>query len=158
MKQLNVVKNNHKVYQCQGRIQSDYPIYIPRSSKLAEKVVQHFQKTLHGEVILTMNSVRDQYWILKLRQLTKRIIRNSYDCQRYHIKPYDTPPLGQLTNDRAAGIRALQVIGLDFAGPIMHKKRNSKRSKSYILLFTWSLNGVIYLKLVPNQTTETPNS
>ena len=136
MKQLNVVKNDNKVYQCQGRIQSDYPIYIPRSSKLAEKVVQRLQKTLHGEVILTMNAVRDQYCILKLRQLTKRTIRNSYDCQQYHIKPYDTPPLGQLTNDRATGIRALQAIGLDFAGPIIYKKKNSKRNKSYMLLFT----------------------
>ena len=29
MKQLNLVKNHNEVYQCQGRIQGDYPIYMP---------------------------------------------------------------------------------------------------------------------------------
>ena len=134
MKQLNLVKNHNEVYQCQGRIQGDYPIWIPRNSKLAEKTVQHFhKKTIHGGVVMKMTAVRDQYWIPKLRQLTKRIIRNCYGCKRYHIKPSDTPPPGQLTKDRTTGIKAFQVIGLDFAGPIMYKKGNSKQNKSYIL-------------------------
>ena len=33
-KKLNLVENQHEVYQCHGRIQGDYPIYIPRNSKL----------------------------------------------------------------------------------------------------------------------------
>ena len=98
------------------------------------KSEQHFhKKTIHGGVILTMTAVRDQYWIAKLRQLTKRIIRNCYGCRRYHIKPYDTPPSGQPTNDRTTGIKAFQVKGFDFAGPIIYKKGNSKQNKSYIL-------------------------
>ena len=51
-------------------------------------------------------------------------------------------------------MRAFQVIGLDFAGPIMFKKGYSKQNKSYILLFTCSLSRAIHLELVPNQTTE----
>ena len=48
MKPLNLFKNYSEVYQCQGRIQGDYPIYIPRNSELAEKIVQQFhKKTLH---------------------------------------------------------------------------------------------------------------
>ena len=31
MKQLNLVKHHNEVYQCQGRIQGDDPIYIPRN-------------------------------------------------------------------------------------------------------------------------------
>ena len=62
MKQLNLVKNQNEIYQFQGRIQGHYPIYIPRNSKLAEKIVQHFhKKTFHRGVILTMTAVRDQY-------------------------------------------------------------------------------------------------
>ena len=44
VKQLNLVKNQQGVYQCQGRIQGDYPTYIPRNCKLAQKIVQHFHK------------------------------------------------------------------------------------------------------------------
>ena len=30
MKQLNLVENQHEVYQCQGRIQGDYPFLYPK--------------------------------------------------------------------------------------------------------------------------------
>ena len=143
MKQLNLGKN-----------QGDYRIFIPRNCKLAEKILQNFhKKTFHRGVILTKTVVRDQNYIPKLRQLTKRINRNCYGGKRYQIKPYDTPPLG-LTKDRTTGFRAFHVIGLDFAGPIMHKKGNSKQKKSYMLLFTCSLSRAIYLELVPDQTSE----
>ena len=66
------------------------------------------------------------------------------------ISNHMTPPSGQLTKDRIIWIRAFQVIGLDFAGPNMYKKGNSKQHKSYILLFTWSVSRAIYLELVPN--------
>ena len=101
-----------------------------------------------------MTTVRDQYWIPKSSQLTKRVIRNCYGCKRYHIKPYDTPSPGQLAKGRTTGTRAFQVIGLDFAGPIMYKKGNSKQNKSYILLFTCSASRAIHLELVANQTAE----
>ena len=102
-----------------------------------------------------MTVLRDQYWISKLRQLKKRTIRSCSGWKRYHIKPYDTPPPSQLTKYRTTWIRAFQVIGHDFAGPIMYKKGNSKKNnKSCILLFTCSLSRAIHLELVPNQTTE----
>ena len=109
MEQLKLLKNQHKIYQCLGRFQGDYPIYTPRNSKLAEKIVHNFyKKTLHGRVILKMTTVKDQYWIPKLKQMTKRIIRNCYGCKRYHIKPYDTPTPGQLKKARTTVTREFQ--------------------------------------------------
>ena len=77
---------------------------------------------LLGGVTLTMTSTRGRYWIPKLRQLTKRIIKDCYGCKRYHLKPYETPPPGQLTKDRTSRNREFQVIGLNFAGPIICKR------------------------------------
>ena len=115
------------------------PIFISNNGNIAQKIIQHFpKKMLHGEVTLTMTAVRDQYKIPKLRQLTKIIIMDCYGCKRYHIKPYQTPLLGQLTKARTLGIRTFQVIDLDFEGPIMHE--GSKENKFYLLLFTFSLN------------------
>ena len=42
------------------------------------------------------------------------------------MKPCDTSPPDKLTKDRTTGIRAFQVIGLEFVGTIMYKKGNSK--------------------------------
>ena len=89
-----------------------------------------------------------------MRQLTKITIRDCYGCKWYPIKPYDTPPPDQLTKNRTTEIRAFQVIGIDFAGPIIYKKENSKQIKSYILLFTCSAIRTVHLEQVPNKSAE----
>ena len=64
---LNLQKNNTGIYQCMGRIQGRYPLYIPRRSILAEKMVHEAHKrAMHGGVILTMAAVKENYWITKL--------------------------------------------------------------------------------------------
>ena len=62
---LNLQKNPvDGVYECRGRIQGDYPTYIPPKSLLAEKMVQDAHVlSLHGGVGLTMSSLRQAYWI-----------------------------------------------------------------------------------------------
>ena len=52
------------------------------------------------------------------------------------------------------GSRPFQVIGTDFAGPIMYRTKNTREKKSYILLFTCSLTRVIHLELLTDQTKE----
>ena len=38
-KSLNLVQNTAGVYECRGRIQGSYPIYLPKESLLIEKVI-----------------------------------------------------------------------------------------------------------------------
>ena len=46
---LNLQRNTNDMYECRGRIQGDYPIYIPKDSLLAEKIVQEaYIRTIHG--------------------------------------------------------------------------------------------------------------
>ena len=74
---LNLQKNNAGIYQRMGRIQGQHPLYIPRRSILAEKIAHEAHKrTMHWRVISTMAAIREIYWITKLQQLTRRIIRN----------------------------------------------------------------------------------
>ena len=53
--QLNLNMNQEGIYECHGRIQGDYPVFIPNKSVLAEKLVEeaHLQ-TIHEGVTLTM--------------------------------------------------------------------------------------------------------
>ena len=60
--QLNLQPNVDGVLECRGRIQGEYPIYLPDSVLLAAKVVQRAHvTTLHGGVDLTMANVREKY-------------------------------------------------------------------------------------------------
>ena len=55
---LNLQMNHDGALECRGRIQGDYPVYLPDSEMYPEKLVQHaHEATLHGGVSLTMAKV-----------------------------------------------------------------------------------------------------
>ena len=58
--------NQKGIYECHGRIQGHYPVFIPNKLLVAEKLVEeaHLQ-TVHPGVTLTVVRIKDQYWIRK---------------------------------------------------------------------------------------------
>ena len=84
--QLNLQKNKDGLYECRGRIQGDYPIYLPDNTLFSGKLVMHAHaQTLHGGVGLTMTKIREKYWIPRLRRLTKQVIRKCHGCKRFQV-------------------------------------------------------------------------
>ena len=80
---LKLQKNEQGLFECRGRIQGDYPIYLPDDDLLNKKLVTSANKnTLHGGVSLTMAKVRGKYWLPQLRRLTKRVIKSCNGCQK----------------------------------------------------------------------------
>ena len=76
--QLNLQKNGTGIYECRGRVQGHYPIYIQRKSLLAEEMTyEPHNRTMRGGVILTV-ALREKYWIPKQRQMAKRVIRKCF--------------------------------------------------------------------------------
>ena len=73
--QLNLQERKDWLLECRGRIQGDYPIYLPESHPFTEKLtmVSH-QATVHGGTGLTLTKVRERYWVLRLRRLAKKVI------------------------------------------------------------------------------------
>ena len=105
---LNLQRITNDMYECRGRIQGDFPIYIPNDSLLAEKIVQEAHiRTIHGGLGLTMGEVRKYYWVPKLRGLAKKIRSNCFVCKRFQITAFANPPPGALSLDRKVGNRAL---------------------------------------------------
>ena len=78
---LNLQMNHDGALECRGRIQGDYPVYLPDNEMYTEKLVQHaHEATLHGGVSLTMAKVRETHWVPRLRQL----VSGSY-CGNYAL-------------------------------------------------------------------------
>lgn len=72
---LNLQKNSEGLYECRGRIQGSYPIYLLPSVLLTEKMVHDAHVlSLHGGVGLTVTSIRQEYWVPRLRRLAKKVI------------------------------------------------------------------------------------
>ena len=113
---LNLQPNKDGLLECRGRIQGEYPVYIPETSMLGLRLVeQAHQETLHGGVGLTMAKVH------KLRQLVKKVRKSCYGCKRFQATAYAAPPPGNLPTTRTQGTNPYQVIGVDYAGPIRYR-------------------------------------
>ena len=151
---LNLQKNGDEIYVCQGRIQGEYPVYLPAKHVLSEMVVkQAHARTLHGGVGLIMSKVREEFWIPKLRALAKKILNRCYGCKRFHTAAEPSPPPGNLPRERTEGMTPFEVVGVDYAGPIDYRGKKNE-SKSYVLVYTCSLTRGLHLELLPNLSCE----
>ncbi|XP_068707690.1 uncharacterized protein [Montipora foliosa] len=152
---LNLQKNEDGLYECRGRIQGDYPIYLPESALFTKKLVMHLHtQTLHGGVGMTMAKVREKYWVPRLPRLTKQVIRGCHGCKRFQVAALPNPPTGNLPKERTAGSVPFKFIGVDFAGPIKYLSKTKKEMKAYIVLYACSLTRAVYLDLLPSQSTD----
>jgi uncharacterized 2Fe-2S/4Fe-4S cluster protein (DUF4445 family) len=61
--ELNLQLNQSGILECRGRIEGDYPVYIPTNTVFTKKVVEQAHIiTLHGGVPATMRAeVRERY-------------------------------------------------------------------------------------------------
>ena len=127
---LNLQRNTNDMYECRGRIQGDYPIYIPKDSLLAEKIVQEaYIRTIHGGVSLTMGKVRKNYWIPKFRGLAKKIRSNHFGCKRFQVTAFANPPPGALPLDRTVGNRAFSSNWCRLTGPLYNGISQPKKER-----------------------------
>ncbi|XP_046847100.1 uncharacterized protein LOC124440717 [Xenia sp. Carnegie-2017] len=147
---LNLQEDHDGIMECRGRIHGHYPVYLSDKHLFTTKLVEdaHLQ-TLHGGVGMTMARVRERYWVPRLRQLTRRIIKACYGCRRFQAKAVQQPPPGLLPQDRTEGSRPFEAVGVDFAGPLKYKRR-----KAYVLLYACSLTRAVYLELMPSSDTQ----
>ena len=151
---LNLQPNQEDLLECRGRVQGEYPIYLPDTSIFSLRVVEEaHQQTLHGGVGLTMAKVRSRYWIPRLRQLVKKVRGSCHGCKRFQALAYAAPPPGNLPTTRTQGINAYQVIGVDYAGPLRYRVSKQREGKAYVLLYACSLTRGVYLDLLPNLET-----
>ncbi|XP_028393616.1 uncharacterized protein LOC114517961 [Dendronephthya gigantea] len=91
--QLNLQLNNENILECRGRIEGEFPIYLPDSHPFTNGIVrQAHLLTLHGGVSLTMAKVRDDYWIPRLRRLVKKVRSACWGCKRFRAQAYQAPP------------------------------------------------------------------
>ena len=147
--QLNLQENDEVILECRGRIQGMYPIFIPDDCEFAVKLVEEAHRTsLHGGVGLTIAKIREEYWIPRLRRLTKRVIKSCHGCKRFQARAFASPPPGLLPKERTQGTTAFEVVGVDFSGHIRYRRKKNQEGKSYLVLFACSLSRALHLELL----------
>ena len=152
--QLQLKMSESGVWECYGRMQGEYPIYLPDTALLTTKVVHRAHLSmLHGGFRMVMAKVREIYWVPRLRKLTKKVILGCWGCKKFLALPANPPPSGLLPRCRSEQFTTFAVIGVDFAGPAKHRSKRGE-AKSYIVVFSCSLTCGVFLDLIPSLDTK----
>lgn len=152
--------NEHGILIVHGRLaranlpmQQRFPIILPSKSHLSTLIINNaHSKMMHGTIHLTMAKIRQEFWILNLRNVVKACVHNCRHCSRQNPKPI-SQLMAPLPEYKTIPNYAFKHCGLDFAGPIEIKgsdRRNANMVKAYICVFVCMASKAAHLELVGN--------
>ena len=142
----------------QGRLQfsqlsweEKHPRILPKSHLIL--LLPWFQHSLmkHAGMSAMISSLRNQFWILGVRHLAKRVKRECVHCKRQDLSPCQQP-MGPLPDLRDTQSSPFAVTGLDHAGPLYCC--DFPRKKFWVLIFTCGVIRAVHLELVESLSTE----
>ncbi|XP_059060728.1 uncharacterized protein LOC131853727 [Achroia grisella] len=126
-----------------------YPIILPSEEPIVQRMVQQRHITLqHAGVQSLMCNLRETFWIIGLRKITRKVVSNCIRCKRFKAKSCYVPT-GSLPTDRMEANMAFETTGVDLAGPLMLRSE----SKVWIVLFTCATYRAVHLELVESLST-----
>ena len=110
----------------------------------------------HAGPQLLMASLREKYWIPRIRDVVKTVIRHCLTCYKFKVKA-SQQLMGQLPLIRIQPARPFTTTGVDYAGPIMLRlgsTRSKQTSKGYVALFVCFVTKAVHIEVVTSLTTE----
>jgi len=161
---LNLFSDENSLLRMKGRFANCnldynfiYPIFIPKDSYLTKLIIlDSHERVLHAGLAITLNFIRNTYWITQGRRTVKMILDRCVTCKRAQALPLRGPPPPDLPSFRMSFDFAFSNTGIDFAGPLYVRNiygDSNTMYKSYICLFTCATTRNIHLELTPDMTT-----
>ncbi|GFU23876.1 integrase catalytic domain-containing protein [Trichonephila clavipes] len=162
---LNIFLDEDEILRVGGRLTKQptlsfdqkFPIIIPKHHPITTLVIRQFHlRGFHSGTQMTLSLIRQHYWIPDGRSTVRREIKRCIECCRFNSKP-SYPKMGDLPKQRITQIRPFEIVGIDFAGPILTKcqhLRKANKFKSYICLFICLATKAVHLELVSTLSTD----
>jgi len=164
LKTLHPFIDDKGILRVGGRLQqSTLPYHAIYQIILLPK--HHFTKLLvssehirlhHAGPQLLMASLREKYWIPRIRDVVKTVIRHCLTCYKFKVKA-SQQLMGQLPSTRVQPAQPFTTTGIDYAGPIVLRlgsTRSKQTTKGYIAIFVCFVTKAVHIEVVTNLTTE----
>lgn len=136
---------------------ASHQIVLPRSHKLTRLIIEsEHQRNLHSGLHGTIAAVRQRFWPLSLRSVTRSVINKCIICFKAR-STFSEALIGSLPTARVSISKPFTHCGVDYAGPITlreGKRRNSRIHKAYMAVFVCFSTKVVHLELVSDLTTD----
>lgn len=153
--QAGVLRMNGRVGNA-DMLEQKTAIILPANHHFTTLLIRHtHEELLHGGVQITMQKLRERFWIVQGRNRVKQLIFKCVQCFRYK-KRLMKQKMADLPSYRIEQNRPFAHVGCDFAGFFEIKasaRRNAPISKGYIALFICLTTKAIHLELVPDLST-----
>lgn len=153
----NLLRVGGRLSQTSYHFNKRHPILLPKKHKFTLLLFEYKHKILmHCGSQTLLAHVREKYWPISGKSLSKQIIRNCVICFRNRPTEYKYK-MGDLPNSRVTPSRPFATTGTDFAGPFLLKDRTTRGAKlikAYVCIFVCFAVRAVHLELVADLTTD----
>ncbi|XP_026471164.1 uncharacterized protein LOC113375440 [Ctenocephalides felis] len=164
LKALNPFVDAEGLLRVGGRLENadisydqKHPIILPKANLAIDIFIRsEHERLLHAGTQTTLANIRLKYWPIDGRNTVKRIIHKCVKCARFRATCAEQL-MGSLPKDRVTAYRPFQIVGVDFAGPVLlraSRLRKAPRIKAYISLFVCMATKAIHIELVSGLSTD----
>lgn len=152
-----VLRVNGRLTQSNLSRDQKEPIILPKTGHFTELVIQDaHHKTFHGGNQLTLQKLRQQYWVLQGRNTIKSYLHKCTICFKFRNRA-SQQLMGDLPKFRINECRPFTYTGVDFAGYFDIKtstRKNAPYTKAYIAVFVCLTTKAMHLEVVSSLTTD----
>ena len=127
-----------------------FPSLISKESLLVPMIINKaHEASLHGGGLITLNLIRQEFWITNGRTLVNNFIKNCLKCFRFNTKP-PNQLMADLPKERVTPSRPFSQCGIDFAGPFRIKR--GEETKIYVSMFICMSTKAVHMEIVSSLT------
>ena len=132
-----------------------HPVLLPADHIISKLIVRDsHNRVLHAGRERTLCETRRKFWILRGRNLVKKVVKDCVTCRKLRQNPYSTL-MADLPPERLKIFSPpFSVTGVDLFGPFWLKYGRNKKIKSWGAVFTCATVRAIHLEIVQDLSTE----
>ena len=156
--EAGVLRSRGRLNESSLPLDSKNPIFLPNNHSFVNLLVLHTHNEIkHSGVRDTLTTIRERFWILRGREVVKKLIRRCVVCRKYGGKPFKPQPTPDLPDFRVSSDLPFTHIELDFAGPFFIKStfenkptengESNPNVKAYVLLITCASTRSVQIEL-----------
>lgn len=134
-----------------------HPMLLPNYTSFVFSLFEYFHfRNLHAGPQALLGVVRQQFWVLRGRDIARKVVHRCLICFRQRPVLYQQI-MGSLPSQRVQPARPFVNSGVDFCGPVWvhYKHRGQRPAKAYIAVFVCFATKATHLELVSNLSAET---
>ncbi|XP_062712587.1 uncharacterized protein LOC134289894 [Aedes albopictus] len=133
-----------------------HPMILSHHHPLARLVLHYYHcKHFHSGLQLLVSTVRERFWITRIRSLANSVLHECVRCFRTRPKVLDQL-MADLPSERVSPAPPFLRVGVDYCGPFLIKYpvHRATPTKHYVAIFICFVTKAVHLELASDLTSE----